>query len=92
MPASTGTPAPAEIPASSPISASLAFEDALAELERIAQAMEAGNLPLEESLTAYKRGVELLQHCQHQLSDAEQKVQMLENGALKELGSDPAGA
>ncbi|GBG00984.1 hypothetical protein AZSI13_03110 [Azospira sp. I13] len=92
MPASTGTPASAEIPASSPPLASLAFEDALAELERIAQAMEAGNLPLEESLTAYKRGVELLQHCQQQLSDAEQKVQILENGTLKELGGDPSGA
>ena len=42
--------------------------------------MEAGQLPLEESLSAYQRGVELLQHCQRQLADAEEKVRVLDNG------------
>ena len=36
----------------------LSFEEAVGELEAIVEAMESGNLPLEESLTAYKRGVE----------------------------------
>jgi len=36
------------------------FEDSLAELEKIVANMEAGQLPLEESLAAYKRGTELL--------------------------------
>jgi exodeoxyribonuclease VII small subunit len=58
------------------------YESALAELEAIVAEMESGQLPLEASLTAYKRGAELLQHCRQQLADAEQQVKILENGAL----------
>jgi exodeoxyribonuclease VII small subunit len=46
------------------------FEAALAELEAIVAAMEGGQLPLKESLVAYKRGAELLQYCQSTLKDA----------------------
>ncbi len=67
----------------------LKFEAALAELEQIVQDMEGGRLPLEESLAAYRRGSELLTHCQQQLSDAERQIQVLENGALR--ASEPAG-
>lgn len=58
------------------------YESALAELETIVSDMESGQLPLEASLTAYKRGAELLQYCRQQLGDAEQQVKILENGAL----------
>jgi len=58
------------------------YESALAELEAIVAEMESGQLPLEASLTAYKRGAELLQYCRLQLADAEQQVKILENGAL----------
>ena len=58
------------------------YESALAELEAIVAEMESGQLPLEASLTAYKRGAELLQFCRRQLADAEQQVKVLENGAL----------
>lgn len=58
------------------------YESALAELDAIVVEMESGQLPLEASLTAYKRGAELLQYCRQQLSDAEQQVKVLENGAL----------
>lgn len=92
MPASTSTggqtgilPGVSANPAAAP-----SFEEALADLERIAQAMEGGNLSLEESLTAYKRGVELLKLCQGQLADAEQRVQVLESGTLKDLNSPEA--
>lgn len=67
----------------------LKFEAALAELEEIVQKMEGGRLPLEESLVAYRRGSELLQHCQQQLSDAERQIQILENGALRAFEADP---
>ena len=71
--------------------AELKFEAALAELEKLVAAMEAGQLPLEESLSAYQRGVELLQHCQRQLADAEEKVRVLDNGTLRPLdGGEPA--
>ena len=70
---------------SAPGVAELKFEAALAELEKLVAAMEAGQLPLEESLSAYQRGVELLQHCQRQLADAEEKVRVLDNGILRPL-------
>ena len=41
----------------------MSFEAALAELEKVVADMEAGKLPLEESLAAYRRGAELLQVC-----------------------------
>jgi exodeoxyribonuclease VII small subunit len=59
------------------------FEAALAELESIVATMEGGQLPLAESLAAYKRGAELLQYCQGALKDAQQQVQVLERGVLK---------
>ena len=59
------------------------FEAALAELEAIVAAMEGGQLPLKESLVAYKRGAELLQYCQATLKDAEQQVQVYERGLLR---------
>jgi exodeoxyribonuclease VII small subunit len=59
------------------------FETALAELETIVSRMEDGQLTLEHSLTAYKRGAELLKLCQAQLADAQQQVKVLEAGALK---------
>jgi len=59
------------------------YESALAELEAIVNEMESGQLPLEASLTAYKRGAELLQYCRQQLADAEQQVRILEDDKLK---------
>ena len=59
------------------------FESALAELEKIVSGMEAGQMPLEQSLAAYKRGAELLKFCQAALQDAQQQVKMLEDNVLK---------
>ena len=59
------------------------FEAALSELEAIVARMESGELPLRESLAAYKRGAELLAYCQAALKDAEQQVQVLERGVLQ---------
>jgi len=73
--------------ASAPIG-DLKFEAALAELEQIVRSMEDGRLALDESLTAYQRGSELLRHCQHLLSDAERRIQILDSGALRDF--DPA--
>ena len=61
------------------------FESAIAELEGLVAAMEAGNLSLEASLAAYKRGMELTAWCQKTLADAEQQVKILENGLLKDF-------
>ncbi len=59
------------------------FEAAVAELEGLVARMESGQLPLEQSLAAYKRGAELLQYCQSALQAAEQQVKILEENTLK---------
>lgn len=64
------------------------FESALGELETIVTRMEGGQLSLEQSLSAYKRGAELLKFCQAQLADAQQQVKVLEAGTLKNLTGD----
>jgi exodeoxyribonuclease VII small subunit len=64
------------------------LEAALAELEKIVSGMEEGELPLERSLAAYKRGAELLKYCQAALQDAQQQVKVLEDGILKDFKSD----
>lgn len=55
------------------------YEAAIAELETIVSKMETGNLPLEQSLSSYKRGTELLKTCQKSLINAEQQVSILSN-------------
>ena len=65
--------------------ADMKFETALAELEGIVASMEGGKLELEASIAAYKRGMELMQHCQAQLTDAEAQIRVLENGQFKDV-------
>ncbi len=64
------------------------FESALTELERIVASMEASDLPLAESLSAYKRGAELVAFCQSALKDARQQIEILERGVLKPFAPD----
>ncbi|MBS0321249.1 MAG: exodeoxyribonuclease VII small subunit [Proteobacteria bacterium] len=68
------------------------FEAALAELESIVETMEGGTLPLKESLAAYKRGAELLQYCQGVLKAAEQEIQVLDKGVLRNFKADDDAA
>jgi exodeoxyribonuclease VII small subunit len=53
------------------------FEESLASLEGLVDAMEAGDLSLEESLKAFEQGIKLTRECQQALDAAEQKVQLL---------------
>ncbi len=53
------------------------FERALAELETLVESLERGDLPLEEALKTFERGVELTRHCQTSLRAAQQKVEIL---------------
>jgi exodeoxyribonuclease VII small subunit len=66
----------------------LTFETALEELESIVETMESGQMPLEKSLSAYKRGAELLQFCQGQLQDVQQQVKVLESDLLRKFAGD----
>ena len=63
------------------------FEAASVELENIVAKMEAGQMPLEDSLAAYKRGIELLQYCQNTLQTAQQQVRILEADMLKNFST-----
>ena len=62
------------------------FEKALAELEKLVEEMEQGNLSLEESLKRFEKGIALTSDCQQALQKAELKVQELveKNGKLLE--------
>jgi len=53
------------------------FEQALAELEAVVERLERGDLPLEEALSVFERGVELTRHCQSALKAAQQRVEIL---------------
>ncbi len=61
------------------------FEQALAELEALVARMEDGKLPLEESLAAYQRGVELIRYCESRLSDAQARIAILDGEALRDF-------
>jgi exodeoxyribonuclease VII small subunit len=66
------------------------FEAASAELESIVSRMEAGQMSLEDSLAAYKRGAELLHYCQKTLQNAQQEVCILEADMLKNFSTPGA--
>ncbi len=59
------------------------YEDALAELERLVQRMEDGQLPLDQLLDNYRRGAELLESCRSRLAAIEEQVKVVEDGQLK---------
>ncbi|HUH88393.1 MAG TPA: exodeoxyribonuclease VII small subunit [Pusillimonas sp.] len=59
------------------------FETALAQLESLVSQMENGSLPLDQSLAAYQKGVELARICQKLLDSAEEQVKVLQGNLLK---------
>lgn len=67
------------------------YEAAMAELETLVASMESGELPLEASLAAYRRGAELVRYCQQKLERVEQQVRVLEGEVLKPLAGDGNG-
>lgn len=65
----------------------LTFEQAMDRLEAIVGQLEAGDHPLDESLSLYEEGAKLMKQCVTMLDKAEQKVKKLrtdENGELTE--------
>lgn len=53
------------------------FENNLKELETLVESLESGKLSLEDSLSAFEKGVGITRECQQALKDAEQKVSLL---------------
>ena len=64
----------------------MTFEDAMDELEGIVNALDKGNVSLDEAIAAYDRGSVLKDHCEKRLNQAKMKVETIqseENGELK---------
>ncbi len=55
----------------------MTFEESLAELEKVVQDLERGDISIDDSLARYERGVTLLKACHSQLLGAEAKVREL---------------
>ncbi len=53
------------------------FEASLAELEKIVEQLETGDLPLEQSLKLFETGVKLSRVCRDRLSEAERRIEVL---------------
>ncbi|NIP24715.1 MAG: exodeoxyribonuclease VII small subunit [Phycisphaerae bacterium] len=55
----------------------LSFEAAIKELTSIVGKIELGEIPLQDSLTQYERGMSLIQHCQAILKKAEERIEKI---------------
>ena len=63
------------------------FESSLAELEQIVTKLEDGDLPLEESLELFEKGIKLSRECRERLTTAERRIQVLMKNANGELSA-----
>jgi exodeoxyribonuclease VII small subunit len=59
------------------------FEASLEELERLVKELEKGDLPLEQSLALFEKGMGLSAECKRQLEEAETKVELLTKRGAK---------
>ncbi len=61
------------------------FESSLAELEQIVTKLEDGDLPLEESLELFEKGIKLSRECRERLTNAERRIEILMKDADGEI-------
>lgn len=69
--------------------AALSFEASLAELEKLVQELERGQLDLDAAIAAYERGTALKEHCRAKLADAQLRVEKLTMTASGEPRVEP---
>lgn len=65
----------------------LSFEEAMKDLEDVVSELESGDLTLDKSIEKFKKGIELSDHCNKLLEDAEKTVTILveqSNGSMQE--------
>lgn len=67
----------------------LSFEQALAELETIVRDLETGKAPLEDSINFYERGIQLKNHCEKKLSEAQSKIEKITIGKDGKPSTEP---
>ena len=68
------------------------FETAIKELESIVDTLERGDLPLEQSLELFERGVRLSRFCHTRLEDAERRIEILTAGGERQPAPDALAA
>jgi exodeoxyribonuclease VII small subunit len=66
------------------------YEAALQELEQLVSRLESGDMPLEQLLTQYQRGAELLKFCRDRLAGVEDQIKVLDQGTLKTWAGESA--
>ncbi len=79
MPKASSPPSPVSPATNTPVS----YEAAMGELEQLVGRLESGELPLDQMLSGYQRGAELLQFCKAQLQAVEDQIKVLDEGTLK---------
>ena len=57
----------------------MTFEDAMKELENLVDALDKGDVSLDEAIAAYDRGSQLKDHCQKKLNEAKMKVETIQS-------------
>jgi exodeoxyribonuclease VII small subunit len=65
------------------------FEDAMAELEEVVRKLEGGDVPLEESLAAFEKGVSLVRTLHTRLDNVQEKIEELTAGSRGEPSLEP---
>jgi len=73
-----------KVSATSPAAnAPTSYEAAVEELEQLVARLESGAMPLEQLLSGYQRGAELLKFCRDKLETVENQIKVLDEGTLK---------
>jgi exodeoxyribonuclease VII small subunit len=69
--------------------ATLSFEEALSELEKLVKQLEDGKAKLDDAIKAYERGAMLKRHCETKLRDAQAKIEQITVGADGAISTKP---
>jgi len=60
------------------------FETAMTRLEQLVEEMDSANLPLQDLITRYEEGVQLVKVCEDRLKEAEKKIEIITRNAAGE--------
>ena len=66
----------------------MTFEDAMKELENLVDALDKGDVSLDEAIEAYDRGSQLKDHCQKKLNEAKMKVETIQSSDNSDVVPD----
>lgn len=69
----------------------LSFEDSIKQLREIVEKIEQGEIPLQDSLDQYEKGMTLIKHCRGVLQQAEKRIEKIskEEAAEEESTTEP---